>query len=93
MRAAVAALRRQQQARIVIAVPTASADTSEALKVTGVLDVLTHAHRPPLADKDEACSNAGIAAVADSSGQPARTQAFGQGPGVRRAHIRGADVS
>jgi predicted phosphoribosyltransferase len=32
MRAAVAALRRQQQARIVIAVPTASADTSEALK-------------------------------------------------------------
>jgi predicted phosphoribosyltransferase len=32
MRAAVAALRRQQQARIVIAVPTASADTCEALK-------------------------------------------------------------
>src|SRR4051794_4518878 len=29
-------------------------DTSEALKVTGVLDVLTHEHRPPLADKDEA---------------------------------------
>ena len=29
-------------------------DTSEALKVTGVLDVLTHANRPPLADKDEA---------------------------------------
>jgi xanthine dehydrogenase YagR molybdenum-binding subunit len=28
-------------------------DTSEALKVTGVLDVLTHEHRPPLADKDE----------------------------------------
>ena len=32
MRAAVAALRRQQPARIVIAVPTASPDTSEALK-------------------------------------------------------------
>jgi xanthine dehydrogenase YagR molybdenum-binding subunit len=31
-----------------------SLDTSEALKVTGVLDVLTHEHRPPLADKDEA---------------------------------------
>jgi xanthine dehydrogenase YagR molybdenum-binding subunit len=29
-------------------------DTSEALKVTGVLDVLTHEHRPPLADEDEA---------------------------------------
>lgn len=29
-------------------------DTREALKVTGVLDVLTHEHRPPLADKDEA---------------------------------------
>jgi xanthine dehydrogenase YagR molybdenum-binding subunit len=29
-------------------------DASEALKVTGVLDVLTHEHRPPLADKDEA---------------------------------------
>src|SRR3954452_20650931 len=29
-------------------------DTSEALKVKGVLDVLTHAHRPPLADNDEA---------------------------------------
>ena len=32
MRAAVAALRQQQPARIVIAVPTASPDTSEALK-------------------------------------------------------------
>ena len=32
MRAAVAALRRQQPARIVVAVPTASPDTSEALK-------------------------------------------------------------
>jgi xanthine dehydrogenase YagR molybdenum-binding subunit len=29
-------------------------DSSEALKVPGVLDVLTHEHRPPLADKDEA---------------------------------------
>jgi xanthine dehydrogenase YagR molybdenum-binding subunit len=29
-------------------------DTGEALKVKGVLDVLTHAHRPPLAHKDEA---------------------------------------
>ncbi|QIO99654.1 xanthine dehydrogenase family protein molybdopterin-binding subunit [Bradyrhizobium symbiodeficiens] len=29
-------------------------DTHEALKVAGVLDVLTHANRPPLADKDEA---------------------------------------
>jgi xanthine dehydrogenase YagR molybdenum-binding subunit len=29
-------------------------DTSKALSVTGVLDVLTHEHRPPLADKDEA---------------------------------------
>jgi len=29
-------------------------DTSEALKVDGVLDVLTHANRPPLADKDDA---------------------------------------
>lgn len=29
-------------------------DTGEALKVEGVLDVLTHANRPQLADKDEA---------------------------------------
>jgi xanthine dehydrogenase YagR molybdenum-binding subunit len=29
-------------------------DTAEALRVAGVLDVLTHAHRPPMADKDEA---------------------------------------
>lgn len=29
-------------------------DTGEALKVDGVLDVLTHANRPQLADKDEA---------------------------------------
>jgi xanthine dehydrogenase YagR molybdenum-binding subunit len=29
-------------------------DTDEALKVTGVIDVLTHANRPPLADNDEA---------------------------------------
>ncbi|PSO18186.1 xanthine dehydrogenase family protein molybdopterin-binding subunit [Bradyrhizobium sp. MOS003] len=29
-------------------------DTDEALKVAGVLDVLTHANRPPLADKDDA---------------------------------------
>ncbi|AWM00410.1 xanthine dehydrogenase family protein molybdopterin-binding subunit [Bradyrhizobium amphicarpaeae] len=29
-------------------------DTHEALKVAGVLDVLTHANRPPLADKDDA---------------------------------------
>ena len=29
-------------------------DTSEALQVKGVLDVLTHSHRPPLADNDEA---------------------------------------
>lgn len=29
-------------------------DTSAALKVKGVLDVLTHANRPPLADNDEA---------------------------------------
>jgi xanthine dehydrogenase YagR molybdenum-binding subunit len=29
-------------------------DISEALEVKGVLDVLTHAHRPPLADNDEA---------------------------------------
>jgi xanthine dehydrogenase YagR molybdenum-binding subunit len=29
-------------------------DTSEALQVKGVVDVLTHANRPPLADNDEA---------------------------------------
>jgi xanthine dehydrogenase YagR molybdenum-binding subunit len=29
-------------------------DTSNALQVKGVLDVLTHAHRPPLADNDDA---------------------------------------
>src|SRR5215213_3375713 len=29
-------------------------ETSEALEIVGVLDVLTHEHRPPLADNDEA---------------------------------------
>ena len=29
-------------------------DTSEALRVAGVLDVLTHEHRPPMPDKDDA---------------------------------------
>jgi xanthine dehydrogenase YagR molybdenum-binding subunit len=29
-------------------------DTSEALAVAGVIDVLTHRHRPPMADKDDA---------------------------------------
>ncbi|AND90410.1 xanthine dehydrogenase family protein molybdopterin-binding subunit [Bradyrhizobium diazoefficiens] len=43
-------------------------DTSEALKVTGVLDVLTHAHRPPLADKDEAWKDE----VAPDEGSPFR---------------------
>jgi xanthine dehydrogenase YagR molybdenum-binding subunit len=43
-------------------------ETSEALKVTGVLDVLTHAHRPPLADKDEAWKDE----VAPEEGSPFR---------------------
>ncbi|WGD49609.1 xanthine dehydrogenase family protein molybdopterin-binding subunit [Bradyrhizobium sp. CB1650] len=43
-------------------------DTSEALKVKGVLDVLTHAHRPPLADKDEAWKDE----VAPEEGSPFR---------------------
>src|SRR3954471_17787826 len=43
-------------------------DTSEALKVTGVLDVLTHEHRPPLADKDEAWKDE----VAPEEGSPFR---------------------
>lgn len=43
-------------------------DTSEALKVKGVLDVLTHAHRPPLADKDEAWKDE----VAPEKGSPFR---------------------
>ncbi|TFV51390.1 xanthine dehydrogenase family protein molybdopterin-binding subunit [Bradyrhizobium niftali] len=43
-------------------------DTSEALKVTGVLDVLTHAHRPPLADKVEAWKDE----VAPDEGSPFR---------------------
>lgn len=43
-------------------------DTSEALKVKGVLDVLTHAHRPPLADRDEAWKDE----VAPDEGSPFR---------------------
>jgi xanthine dehydrogenase YagR molybdenum-binding subunit len=35
-------------------------DTSEALKVKGAIDVLTHAHRPPVADKDEAWKDRGL---------------------------------
>ncbi|PJG57226.1 aldehyde oxidase [Bradyrhizobium forestalis] len=43
-------------------------DTSEALRVEGVVDVLTHAHRPPLADKDEAWKDE----VAPEKGSPFR---------------------
>ncbi|MCK1723108.1 xanthine dehydrogenase family protein molybdopterin-binding subunit [Bradyrhizobium sp. 141] len=43
-------------------------DTSQALKVKGVLDVLTHAHRPPLAGKDEAWKDE----VAPEEGSPFR---------------------
>ena len=43
-------------------------DTSDALKVKGVVDVLTHAHRPPLADKDEAWKDE----VAPEKGSPFR---------------------
>ncbi|MFB6462417.1 xanthine dehydrogenase family protein molybdopterin-binding subunit [Bradyrhizobium tunisiense] len=43
-------------------------DTSEALKVKGVVDVLTHANRPPLADKDEAWKDE----VAPEKGSPFR---------------------
>jgi xanthine dehydrogenase YagR molybdenum-binding subunit len=43
-------------------------DTKEALKVAGVLDVLTHEHRPPLADKDEAWKDE----VAPEEGSPFR---------------------
>ncbi|MDF0521997.1 xanthine dehydrogenase family protein molybdopterin-binding subunit [Bradyrhizobium yuanmingense] len=43
-------------------------DTSEALKVKGVVDVLTHEHRPPLADKDEAWKDE----VAPEKGSPLR---------------------
>jgi len=43
-------------------------DPSAALKVKGVVDVLTHAHRPPLADKDEAWKDE----VAPEKGSPFR---------------------
>ncbi|MEY9122261.1 xanthine dehydrogenase family protein molybdopterin-binding subunit [Bradyrhizobium yuanmingense] len=43
-------------------------DTSEALKMKGVVDVLTHEHRPPLADKDEAWKDE----VAPEKGSPFR---------------------
>jgi xanthine dehydrogenase YagR molybdenum-binding subunit len=43
-------------------------DASEALKVEGVLNVLTHANRPPLADKDEAWKDE----VAPEEGSPFR---------------------
>jgi len=43
-------------------------DASEALKVKGVVDVITHAHRPPLADKDEAWKDE----VAPEKGSPFR---------------------
>src|SRR5262249_6081520 len=32
-------------------------DASAAMRVAGVIDVLTHEHRPPMADKDEAYSD------------------------------------
>ncbi|MBR0847245.1 xanthine dehydrogenase family protein molybdopterin-binding subunit [Bradyrhizobium diazoefficiens] len=43
-------------------------DASEVLKVKGVVDVITHAHRPPLADKDEAWKDE----VAPEKGSPFR---------------------
>src|SRR6478609_3346704 len=43
-------------------------DTSAALQVEGVLDVLTHSNRPPLADKDEAWKDE----VAPEEGSPFR---------------------
>src|SRR5690348_16806194 len=43
-------------------------DASGALKVKGVVDVLTHAHRHPLADKDEAWKDE----VAPERGSPFR---------------------
>lgn len=43
-------------------------DSSDALKVKGVVDVLTHTHRPPLADKDEAWKDD----VAPEKGSPFR---------------------
>lgn len=43
-------------------------DDSEALKVKGVIDVLTHQHRPPLADNDEAWKDE----VAPEEGSPFR---------------------
>lgn len=43
-------------------------DSSDALKVKGVVDVLTHTHRPPLADKDEAWKDE----VAPEKGSPFR---------------------
>src|SRR3954467_1390493 len=43
-------------------------DTNAALQIKGVLDVLTHANRPPLADKDEAWKDE----VAPEEGSPFR---------------------
>src|SRR4051812_42873096 len=43
-------------------------DTSEALGVAGVIDVLTHRHRPPMADKDDAYKDE----VAPEKGSPYR---------------------
>lgn len=43
-------------------------DTADALTVTGVLDILTHAHRPALAEKDDAWKDE----VAPEKGSPFR---------------------
>lgn len=43
-------------------------EATDALNVKGVLDVLTHAHRPPMADKDEAWKDE----VAPEKGSPFR---------------------
>src|SRR6185295_12963606 len=43
-------------------------DTGEALAVAGVIDVLTHRHRPPMADKDDAYKDE----VAPEKGSPYR---------------------
>ncbi len=45
-----------------------SIDTSAALRVGGVLDVLTHEHRPPMADTDKAYRDD----VAPEKGSPYR---------------------
>ena len=52
-------------------------DTSAAMRVKGVIDVLTHANRPPIADNDQAYTD-DVAPLGSAAGNDSAHRARGQ---------------